>query len=146
MTMRHYGKMLLIVFTLCSGLLLAQDPPTPAPPKRAPQPPKNLKVLKPEQVRATMGNFRASLGVECTHCHVKGDFASDDNPKKGVALKMLAMTKEINGHFEEHEPGKEHVTCFTCHRGATEPATMAPMPAGGPGGPPPGAPKPEEKK
>ncbi len=96
---------------LCLVPALAQGPPAP----------KNLKILKPEEVRATMGAFRVGLGVMCTHCHVPGDNASDENPKKVVARTMLAMTREINAGFPDTT--KEHVTCYTCHRGAVAPLT-----------------------
>ncbi len=85
--------------------------------------PRNLKVLKGEtgeQVMADMRAFRTALGVECGYCHVRGDFASDENPKKEIARNMLAMAREINAKFPD---GKQHVTCYTCHRGAAEPAT-----------------------
>lgn len=76
-----------------------------------------------------MRAFQAALGVKCQYCHVEGDFASDDNPKKEIARKMIVMAHEINSKFPD---GKMHVTCYTCHRGATEPATApgAPEPAG----------------
>ncbi|HTC36556.1 MAG TPA: c-type cytochrome [Bryobacteraceae bacterium] len=88
--------------------------------------PKNLKVLTgdtPEQLQMTMRAFAAALGQRCGFCHVQGDFASDDNPKKETARMMLAMARDINGKFPD---GKRHVTCYTCHRGATEPATEPP--------------------
>ena len=95
--------------------------------KKGPPPePKNLKILKGEtgeQVIMTMRAFRAALGVQCTFCHVQGDFASDDNPKKETARNMLLMAREINSKFPD---GKRHVTCYTCHRGQTEPATEPP--------------------
>lgn len=90
-------------------------------------PPSNLKVLKvttgPEVV-AIMRTFTAGLGVECGYCHVRGNFSSDENPKKETARHMIEMAQAINSHFPD---GKEHVTCFTCHRGETEPKT-APEP------------------
>lgn len=87
-------------------------------------PPKNLKVLPADtDIRATMGAFRAALGVQCTYCHVQGDFASDDNPKKNVARMMITMAREINSKFPD---GKMHVTCYTCHRGMEEPLTAPP--------------------
>ena len=93
------------------------------------QAPKNLKILKPEEVRAAMGAFRAALGVQCTYCHVPGDFASDENPKKNVARMMLTMVHDINGRFPAD--AKVHVTCYTCHRGATTPLESAPPAAPG---------------
>ena len=88
--------------------------------------PKNLKILKPEDIRATMGNFRIAMGQQCTFCHVAmNDFASDENPKKEIARHMLLMVNEINAKFPD---GKVHVTCYTCHRGKTIPE-MTPPPA-----------------
>jgi hypothetical protein len=68
----------------------------------------------------TMRAFRVALGVQCDTCHVRGDFASDEKPEKETARMMIAMTREINAKFTD---GKQHVTCFTCHRGAEHPKT-----------------------
>jgi hypothetical protein len=65
--------------------------------------------------KATQG-----LGVHCDACHIAGDFSSDENPKKAIARHMFEMTRDINAKFPD---GKEHVTCYTCHRGAVEPLT-----------------------
>jgi photosynthetic reaction center cytochrome c subunit len=89
------------------------------------QSPKNLKILKPEGLMPAMRSFTVALGKDCNYCHVQGDRASDDNPKKLVARHMLEMVQQVNSNFPD---GKEHVTCYTCHRGAEEPLT-APPPA-----------------
>jgi photosynthetic reaction center cytochrome c subunit len=89
-------------------------------------PPKNLKILTGEtreQVIMTMRAFTVALGVQCTYCHVQGDFASDDNPKKDTARMMLTMARDINAKFPD---GQRHVSCYTCHRGSTMPATEPP--------------------
>ena len=96
--------------------------------KKGPSPfdnPQNLKILttKGAELRETMQGFNAALGVMCTECHVQGNFASDENPKKETARMMLTMAREINGKFPD---GKQHVRCYPCHRGSTEPATEAP--------------------
>ena len=91
-------------------------------------PHKNLKVLKEDQVRPVMGAMNAALGQRCNFCHVQGDNASDDNPKKLVARQMMVMVNEINAKFPD---GKAHVTCYTCHRGKTIP-DMVPPPAAPP--------------
>src|SRR5450432_3015621 len=100
--------------------LLAQEPPAGGEKKKGgpPSPPKNLKILKPEEVRPMMAAFRTGLGVQCTACHVQGDFASDEKPMKETARMMIAMTHEVNGKFPD---GKMHVTCYTCHRGEQHP-------------------------
>ncbi|MEO8658820.1 MAG: c-type cytochrome [Bryobacteraceae bacterium] len=102
--------------------LLAQQPPEGA--KPAHPEPKNLKIITAEQIGPVMKHFRQALGVECTFCHVKGDFASDENHHKSIARSMMMMTKEINGKFPDGN--MHHVTCYTCHRGAETPATQPP--------------------
>ena len=83
--------------------------------------PKNLKLLPAdENLIPTMRAFQAALGVKCDFCHVQNDFASDEKHPKEIARHMIGMAKEINAKFPD---GKIHVTCYTCHRGATEPAT-----------------------
>ena len=79
---------------------------------------KNLKILKPDEVMPAMRTFTVGLGVRCDYCHVQGDRASDANPHKVVARRMIGMTRQANATFPD---GKEHVTCYTCHRGAEEP-------------------------
>jgi hypothetical protein len=104
----------------------AQDNAQDKTPKQAPNP-TNLKVLKVAsgaEVRQIMRTFTAGLGVQCVYCHVQGNFASDENPKKEVARHMIEMSQKLNAQFSD---GKMHVTCYTCHRGETEPKT-APEP------------------
>jgi hypothetical protein len=83
----------------------------------------NLKVLKPEQVQPVMMAARQGFGQACSYCHVQGQWADDSNPKKAVGLMMIQMVGEINAKFPD---GKQHVTCYTCHRGEVEPAMRAP--------------------
>jgi cytochrome c peroxidase len=115
--------------------------PTTAPPA-APAGFKNLQVLpkdiSKEQLFPIMKGFAQGLGVRCTHCHVgeEGrplstfDFASDAKEEKLIARKMLVMVHRINEQdFGVKDFKDVKVTCFTCHRGSTEPLT-APPPAG----------------
>jgi hypothetical protein len=101
-----------------------QEPPASPPPGGPPggehHAPKNLKLLPPEHLMETMQSFRVALGVRCDFCHVQGDFASDDKHHKEIARMMIVMARDINAKFPD---GKMHVTCYTCHRGAEEPAT-----------------------
>src|SRR5215475_2774802 len=63
------------------------------------QPPKNLKLLDPKtDIRFVMQSFSEALGVQCTHCHVQGDFAAD-TPTKDVARKMVSMVRLIDTSF-----------------------------------------------
>jgi len=120
---------LLIATMLCLFPLLAQDAPKQdAPKKGGGGPPKNLKILQPDQVRPAMAAFRAALGVGCDHCHIQGNFASDENPKKDVARTMLTMVHDINTKLGA-QAGTMKVTCYTCHRGAVTPLTAPPAAA-----------------
>ncbi|HVN06677.1 MAG TPA: c-type cytochrome [Bryobacteraceae bacterium] len=116
-------KLSMLVLCLSLAALGQEQPQGPPPPGRHFPEPKNLKLLKPEHLMETMGAFRMALGVRCDFCHVQGDFASDEKPQKEIARKMIEMVHDINGHFPD---GKMHVTCYTCHRGAEEPATKPP--------------------
>lgn len=106
--------------------LLAQQPGGgPAPPTL-----KNLKVLAAgTDIRFVMQNFNAALGVECTYCHVQGDFTSDANPKKDIARNMIAMVRRIDANFGTSAgvfpAGYHEVDCSTCHRGSVKPETKA---------------------
>lgn len=79
---------------------------------------------------AEMKGIVASLGVNCGYCHVRGNFASDANPHKIEARRMLEMTRLINQQFFADyapAPGESRlgkVTCYTCHQGATQPKAM----------------------
>jgi hypothetical protein len=108
--------------------VLCQEAPAGAPPQRQRRPmpePKNLKVLKvpKEQLIPTMRGWSQALGVQCNFCHVQGDFASDENPHKGMARKMVTMLDQVNSNFD----GKPEVSCWTCHRGDTEPVKAPPL-------------------
>jgi hypothetical protein len=93
----------------------------PQPPKLAEEAFKNIQILKgipaPELLNA-MRSFTRALGVKCEFCHVEGAFEKDDKPEKQTARKMLAMARGIN---KDNFGGERRVTCWTCHRGATEP-------------------------
>ena len=92
---------------------------------------KNLKVLAANtEIPFVMQNFSKALGVQCSYCHVQGDFSSDANPKKDIARKMIAMVRQIDLSFPstagQFPDGYYEVDCITCHRGSVKPETKAP--------------------
>src|SRR5258708_738890 len=92
---------------------------------------KNLKLLAPNSdIPFLMQSFNEALGVQCTYCHVQGDFAADTNPKKDTARKMIAMGRIIDTSFPSgagvFPDGYHEVDCSTCHRGSAKPETKAP--------------------
>ena len=135
MTRAFTGLMLsgLIAFGTTSAA--AQTPAGGQPP--APPPLTNLKIYPKEIARpeliATMQGFVRQLGVQsqggCGYCHVgtapQWDFASDANPKKDVARRMILMSREITAKLPE-VTGKQTsaitaLRCATCHRGVAVP-------------------------
>jgi hypothetical protein len=122
---RILSSLLIVASLLFVAALLAQEPPAGGGKKKGIPPPKNLQVLKvpPTNLLATMNSYRIALGVQCTFCHSMTDFASDDNPHKVTARMMITMVQDINAKFPD---GQEHVTCYTCHRGANLPLTEPP--------------------
>jgi hypothetical protein len=123
--------MRLLAMCLVAMPIAAQDTAKQDAAKKAPPPPPtNLKVLKVStggEVTQIMRTFTAALGVQCAYCHMAGNYASDENPKKDEARKMIRMTQQINSNFPD---SKIYVSCYTCHRGEAQPKT-APEPKAG---------------
>ena len=64
-----------------------------------PPPLENVKVLSgwdATQVRDEMRRMAEALGVKCDHCHVQGNFASDEKRTKRVGRRMFEMTLALN--------------------------------------------------
>ena len=94
--------------------------------KTAEQVNKNIQVFKgmpASKLRSTMFFFRYALGVNCTQCHVFGQFDKDVKPAKAKARDMVRMVGEINKKFFN---GRTEVNCYTCHQGTLSPKTEIP--------------------
>jgi photosynthetic reaction center cytochrome c subunit len=95
--------------------------------KTAEQQFKNMQVLKDipgDQLIPAMQFIAASLGVECEFCHVQGAMEKDDKKQKQTARKMMLMMFAINkDNFEGHR----EVTCYSCHRGSSDPVATPPV-------------------
>jgi hypothetical protein len=82
-----------------------------------------LKGIPVDEFLGTMGFIAASLSVNCTECHVRGERGtmidySIDSPKKQKARQMMLMVKSLN---QTNFGGAHRVTCWTCHRSDTQP-------------------------
>ena len=100
----------------------------------------NLQILPQNITRddliATMRRFKQALGVECNHCHAampgdptKLDFRSDAKREKTSARIMLRMTERINhDYLSKVEEVYTTVSCWTCHRGKTQPDVHPSLP------------------
>ena len=90
--------------------------------ERAEQKYKNIQLLRgipSERLTKIMFSFKAALGVDCTYCHIKDQFEKDDKPQKQTARKMIQLVRDTNAKLGS----MTRVTCFTCHRGQTRPAS-----------------------
>lgn len=90
---------------------------------------KNVQVLKDMPAGRLLAIMRvayaASLGVECTHCHVAGEWEKDDKEAKATARKMWAFMRETNDRLAAIKQGAS-INCTTCHRGDVKPALNLP--------------------
>jgi len=114
--------------SLIGGLALAQNQtPASSKPQMSEVAFKNIQVLKGipvDEFMGTMGLFSAALSVCCGDCHTGAGTDHPqweaDPPRKIRARQMVTMVNAIN---RENFKGTQVVTCWTCHRGAQNPAT-----------------------
>ncbi|MCC6265739.1 MAG: c-type cytochrome [Bryobacterales bacterium] len=86
----------------------------------------NIKVftgLPANRLEFIMKTWKDSLGVQCTFCHIKGEWERDDKEEKETARHMKTMTEGI---AKSYFNGKYDVTCYTCHHGEAKPAKNPP--------------------
>jgi len=90
----------------------------------------NIQVLPNTPARTLLvimnQGYAKALGVRCTHCHVEGNFASDDKRPKRAAREMAAMHRMINDRLQTMESRElpktnRFINCSTCHRGMINP-------------------------
>ena len=89
----------------------------------------NVQILKGIPVKefmGTMGFFAASLGLNCSDCHVEesgGDWGryADDTDLKRTTRRMMAMVNSLN---QSMFGGRPMVSCYSCHRGTNRPQVI----------------------
>jgi photosynthetic reaction center cytochrome c subunit len=116
-------RRLLVGIAITAGALAAQSPEV----KTAEQVYKNITALKgmpADQLTAAMTVISASLGVECSTCHVQGKPEADDKGPKKTARAMIEMTAMINKNAFN---GRQQVTCYSCHNGHERPTAIPPV-------------------
>jgi hypothetical protein len=133
MTARSFVRALLVVscITAPGRAAVAQQPPMQPGIAEGPKI-TALTGLSVPQFEVEMRHFVQALGVNCGGCHTRGNFASEDNPRKAVARRMIEMTKALNRKAfaayvpAEGETSLGRVTCFTCHQGELAPKSAPP--------------------
>lgn len=94
---------------------------------------RNLTVLPTDisdkKLDSLMQSYTVALGVNCNFCHKAQknmpdslEYASDENPMKANARKMISMVININTTYFYFDKKTEPlylnvITCKTCHRG-----------------------------
>jgi hypothetical protein len=98
-----------------------------------------LQSLPEAQLFPLMNLVATSLGVRCDYCHVQVNpdlsrtpsnvggwvWDRDDKLTKRRAREMMKMVVELNA---SRFRGEAKVTCYTCHRGATQPSRLPALP------------------
>src|SRR3979411_1024156 len=92
------------VFAWLGSAFAQNQTQAPSKPPMAEEVFKNIQVLKGipvDEFMGTMGFFSASLGLNCTDCHVDesgGNWAkyADDNALKQTARRMMRMVSALN--------------------------------------------------
>ena len=92
----------------------------------------NVKVLditSKSEMRKYMKSISKDLGVKCSYCHDM-DNKSLDTPEKDITREMIKLTRYLNdllnNEKEDTTNHVTHVTCWTCHYGKTQPASIRP--------------------
>ena len=120
-----------VFFSIASLSVLVSARQPPAAPAMVDTPTvKVLTGLTVPEFEAEMQLMTQALGLSCGSCHARGDFASDANPRKLAARRMIEMTKALDAQYfgayrpAEGESRLGRVTCFTCHQGDRRPRTQ----------------------
>lgn len=95
---------------------------------------KNIQVMKGvpagRLLRIMEMAYNRALGVNCTHCHVAGQWEREDKPAKQATREMITMVRAINNEYLKSNKSLKStspvVNCMTCHRGEVKPALDLP--------------------
>jgi photosynthetic reaction center cytochrome c subunit len=82
----------------------------------------NIQILKGKPASRLPGMMKTLnnlLSVQCTYCHVAGEWQKEDPEPKRTARRMFQMLHNIS---ERYFDGREEVSCWTCHHGSPRPS------------------------
>ena len=88
-----------------------------------------LDITSKSEMRKYMKSISKDLGVKCSYCHDMDD-KSLDTPEKDITREMIKLTRYLNdvlnNEKEDTTNYATYVTCWTCHYGKTQPASIRP--------------------
>lgn len=73
--------------------------------------------------------FSKSLGVDCRHWHLIGQWEKDEKPTKQISRDMYGLMMSIDDNLKKIgnlKSANPIVSCYTCHRGQTKPEIELP--------------------
>ena len=85
-----------------------------------------LKAVEAARLLEVMEIWSKVLGVSCDHCHVAYEWASEVKPEKEVTRQMVGLVNKLNDDLNNMpalKGSEPSISCYTCHRGETKPAT-----------------------
>jgi hypothetical protein len=85
----------------------------------------NIQILRGKpasRLPDMMKSLNNLLGVQCTYCHVAGEWEKDDPEPKRTARRMFNMIGNVS---DKYFYGRNEVTCWTCHHGTPKPSNGA---------------------
>jgi hypothetical protein len=85
----------------------------------------NIQILKGKPASRLPGMMKSLnnlLGVQCTYCHVAGEWEKEDLEPKRTARRMFNMVGDVS---DKYFSGRNEVTCWTCHHGSPKPSNGA---------------------
>ncbi|TNE68782.1 MAG: photosynthetic reaction center cytochrome c subunit [Bacteroidetes bacterium] len=80
-----------------------------------------LKNITAGRLLEVMDIWGKVLNVRCDFCHVQYEWASEVKPEKATTRQMFDLTNKINADLRSID--LDGISCYTCHRGSTHPAT-----------------------
>src|SRR6266566_7854001 len=109
---------LVVAFSIaCTSVVVSAAQPPAAPAMVDTPTVKVLTGLTVQEFEAEMQLMTQSLGLSCGSCHARGNFASDANPRKLAARRMIEMTQAVNKQFfADYKPvaGESRLGRVTC--------------------------------
>ena len=71
-----------------------------------------------ENLGLAMGVYAASLGVDCAHCHVSGNWKDGSKRQHAMVTTMASMFDLIPTYFDA-AVRMPRTQCYMCHQGST---------------------------